>query len=148
LSRTEDGDVLTPAVGKATEPVEELQLRTRRGRLAPGLPRTGRRCGRSDPLGRLQADDLIGETTPAAQQDGPGGRLEERAVFGGELVAAQDDVHAAAVRMALVDENRLARPHEGLERVVEVLGVGRWVFVEDHEVDIEELEPPVLVRTQ
>ena len=43
-----------------------------------------------DPLGPLQADDLVGEAAPTAEQDGPGSRLEERPVLGGELVAAQD----------------------------------------------------------
>ena len=43
---------------------------------------------------------------------------------------------------------RLARPHEALERL-EALGVGRCpVLVEDHEVDVEHLEPPVLVRAR
>ena len=103
--------------------------------------------GRAILLGTLQADDLVGEAAPAAQQDGPGRGLEERAVLGGEPVAAQD-VHPAAARMALVGQGGLARPHQGLERVVEVLGVGGAVLVEDHEVDVEELQPPVLVRTE
>ena len=148
LSRAEDRDVLAPAIGEAAEPVEELQLRTRRGRLARwSASSAGGGCGRGDPLGTLQADDLVGEAAPAAQQDGPGGRLEERAVLGGELVAAQD-VDPAVARMALVDQGGLARPHEGLERVLEVLGVGGAVLVEDHEVDVEELQPPVLVGAE
>ena len=147
MSRAEDGDVLTPVIGKAAEPVEELQLRTRHGRLACGLPRNGRRGGWSDALGTLQANDLVGETAPAAQQDGPGGRLEQRAVLGGELVAAQD-VHPTVARLSLLDQEGLAHPHERLERIVEILGVGGAVLVEDHEVDVEELQPPVLVRTE
>ena len=107
-----------------------------------------RRWRRGDPLGRtLHADDLVGKTAPAAQQDGPGGRLEKRAVLGRELVAAQD-VHAAVARMALVDQDRLARADEGLERNLQVLGVGGAVLVDDHEVDVEELQPPVLVGAE
>ena len=49
LPGAEDRDVLAPVVGEATEPVEELQLRARRGRLAPTPSSTGpaRRVGRS-----------------------------------------------------------------------------------------------------
>src|SRR5450759_3374503 len=54
--------------------------------------------------GRSQADDLIGKTAPPAQKDGPGGRQEERAVLGGELVAAQD-VHPAVARMAFGNQD-------------------------------------------
>ena len=63
------------------------------------------------------------------------------------LVAAQD-VHPAVARMDPQDEGRLARPHEGLERIVKTLAVGGAVLVEDHQVDVEELQPPVLVRAE
>ena len=46
------------------------------------------------------------------------------------------------------DQDGLARPDERLERVLEVLGVRRALLVEDHEVDVEELQPPVLVRAE
>ena len=36
----------------------------------------------------------------------------------------------------------------GLERVLEVLGVGGAVLVDDHEVDVEQLQAPVLVGAQ
>ena len=68
----------------------------------------------------FEADDLVGEAAPAAEQDGPGGRLEQGPVLGGQPVAAED-VDAAVTRMALVAEDRLARPDERLERVVQVL---------------------------
>ena len=103
--------------------------------------------GAGDPLRTLEADDLIGEAAATAQQDGPRGRLEQRAVLGGDPVAAQD-VHAAATRVDLAGQRRLARPDEGLERVLQVLGVGGAVLVEDHEVDVEQLQPPVLVRAE
>jgi len=47
--------------------------------------------------------------------------------------------------MALVDQGGLARADEGLERIVEVLGVGGAMLVEDHEINVDELQPPVLV---
>ena len=148
LPRTQDRHVLAPVLGKATEPVGELQLRTWRGRLGLGLPRHRRFCRHRDPVGgALQADDLVGQAAPAAQQDGAGGRLEERAVLVGDMVAAQD-VDAAVPRMALEDQAGLAHPHEGLERLLEWLGVAGAVFVEDHEIDVEQLEPPVLVGTE
>ena len=48
----------------------------------------------------------------------------------------------------MVTERRLARPHQALERVVEVLGVGGAVLVDDDEIDVEQLEAPVLVSPQ
>ena len=67
MSGTEDGDVLTPPIGKAAEPVEELQLGTRAGRFASGLLRGRLRRRRGDPFGgTLEADDLIRKTAPAA----------------------------------------------------------------------------------
>ena len=103
--------------------------------------------GGADPLRALQADDLVGEAAPTAEEDRPGGRLEERPVLGGELVAAQDG-HPAAARMTVADQDGLARPDERLERTLEILGVRRAMFVEDDQVDVEELQPPVLVRAQ
>ena len=50
--------------------------------------------------------------------------------------------------MELVGQGGLARPDQGLERIVEVPGVGCVMLVEDHEIDVEELQPPVLMRAQ
>ena len=103
LSRAEDGDVLAPPIDEAAEAVEELELRAWRDRLAPGLARAGWRCRPSDPFGALQADDLVGEAAPATEQHRPGGGLEDRAILGGEPLAAQD-VHPTAARVAVAGQ--------------------------------------------
>ena len=50
--------------------------------------------------------------------------------------------------MRVVAEDRLARPHDRFECVLEVSAVRRAVLVEDHEVDVEQLQAPVLVGAQ
>ena len=149
LSRTEDRDVLPAVVGEAAEPVEELELRLRRDGLACRGRGAGAGCadGAGDLRRALEADDLVGQAAPAAQQDGPRRGLQQRPVLGGDPVAAQD-VDAAATSVALGREDRLAGPDERLERVLQVLRVRRAVLVEDHEVDVEELQPPVLVGAE
>ena len=144
LARTEDGDVFAPVRGKAAETIEELEVRARCGRFDLGRPHSGERGGRSDDLGSLQANDLIDQAASAAEQDGPGSTLQQRSVGVRELVTAQDVDPAAAV-VAVLDEDRLTCPHEGFERVVEVLDVCRPVLVDDHKVDVDELQSPVLV---
>ncbi len=47
-------------------------------------------------------------------------------------------------RMAFRNQAGLAHPDEGLERLLEGLGVCGAMLVEDHEIDVEELQPPVL----
>ena len=51
-------------------------------------------------------------------------------------------------RVAIMGQTRLTRSHQGLECLVEALGVRCAMLVEDHEVDIEELQPPVLMGAQ
>ena len=48
----------------------------------------------------------------------------------------------------LVDLRGLARSHDGLQRVLEILSVRDAVLVDDDEVDVEQLQPPVLVRPE
>ena len=50
--------------------------------------------------------------------------------------------------MGVMGQGGLARPHQALERLVEVLGVRGAVLVDDDEVDVEQFHPPVLVRPQ
>ena len=47
-----------------------------------------------------------------------------------------------------MDQRGLARPYQRFERIVEVLGIGGAVLVQDHEVDVEELQAPVLERAE
>ena len=96
------------------------------------------------PTRSLQADDLLGQAATPAQQDGPSRRLEQRPVFDGEQVATQD-VDATAGARSLVGQGRLAGPDEGLERLLEVLGIRHSLLVHDDEVDGQELQAPVLV---
>ena len=50
--------------------------------------------------------------------------------------------------MAVGGQGGLARAHECLERILEVLGVRGAMLVENHEIDVQELQPPVLVRAE
>ena len=121
-----------------------------RGHRSNCLSRDGRWWRHGDRGGgTLQADDLIGQAAPAAQQDGPGGRLEKGAILGRDLVAAKD-VHPAMARAAIADQiprggkTGLAHPNQGLERLLEELGICGALLVEDHQIDVEELQAPVL----
>ena len=51
-------------------------------------------------------------------------------------------------RMPVVTERRLTRSHQALERVVEVLAIRGAVLVDDDEIDVEQLEAPILVSPQ
>src|ERR1035437_3754985 len=45
-------------------------------------------------------------------------------------------------------ETGLAHPNEGLQRLLEDLGVCGALLVEDHQIDVEELQPPILEGTE
>ena len=149
LAGPEDRDVLAPVVGEAAEPVEELQLRARgRGCSVASTASAGCdgrgaiRSGRSSRMTwSARLPRRLSRTARAAAE-------QQRPILVGELVAAQD-VHP---RRGL-DERRGTRIDwlvrtTRLERVVEVLRVGGAVLVDDHEVDVEQLQPPVLVGAE
>jgi len=57
-----------------------------------------------------------------------------------ESWSAAQDVHPAVAGTAPVDQDGLARAHEGLERFVEAWAyVAPWL-VKDHEVNVEEID--------
>ena len=147
MTRAECGHVLASAVGEPSEPVEELQLRARLGgHVARWLH--GRWCrARRDRLGPLETDHLVGKRAASTEQHGSRRGLQQRAIRIGQLFPAQDE-HATHAAVAVLHGVRLARPHQCLQRVVQVLGIRRPVLVEDHQIDIEHLQAPVLVGPQ
>ena len=149
MSRTQDGHVLSPVPGEATQPVGKLQVGTRRGRHRSCLSRDDRRRRHGHRGGgTLQADDLIGKTASAAQQHGPGSRLEKGAILRRDLVTAKY-VHPAVTRADVTDQiprggqTRLAHPNQSFERLLKDLGICGALLVEDHQVDVKELQAPV-----
>ena len=116
--------------------------------LRPGRRWTGLRWRAGVvPTGSFQADDLLSQAAPPAQQDGTSRRLEQRPLFDGEQVATQDVDATMSVR-SLVGQGGLAGPDKGLERLLEVLGIRHPLLVHDDEVDGQELQVPVLVGAQ
>ena len=151
LARAEDRDVLAPAVGEPAQSIEELQLGPEGGRSGSdrrhGCRVGPRRQRRHRTLGSLEPDDLVGQAAATAQQDGPRGGLEQRAVRGRELVATQD-VDPATALARLLERAGLARPDDRLEEVLEAVRIRRPVLVDDHEIHVQQLQPPVLVRPE
>ena len=50
--------------------------------------------------------------------------------------------------LGFMDQDRLARPDDGFERILEALCVRCPVLVEDDQVHVEQLQAPVLVRPE
>ena len=150
LPFAEDGDVLAAVVGEASQAVEELELGARpaaRRRSDAGSAPGGARA-RAAGLGRPSARVTCSASVPcrlsrtarAAVCSASRSRAESRSF------AQDEDVPACLV--PLVPRRRLARPDQRLERRLELLRVGVALLVQDHEVDREPLQAPVLVRAE
>ena len=103
-----------------------------------------------DPAGLCgfrHAVELIGEWPALPDQDNPRDRCEQRAGFRRNQVGSQHEDTALPLR--LTDRRpRLACPHQGLERDLQILDVRRRALVQNHEIDRQLLHPPVFVRLQ
>ncbi len=103
--------------------------------------RAGRSQGGHCRLGRAPAVHLFRERSPAVADDGPCDGLEEGAVFLGYLVGGPDEDAAGSIPQVSVG----ARGDESHDLVVQRLPVAGMVFVPDHQVDGQSLEPPIRV---
>src|SRR4029079_14130680 len=161
LPLPEDGDVFTPVVDEAPEPVEELGLEVR-ARDVRGRLRSGRApSGRGGVARRLEARELLRERAVSTQEDDPRGHLEGGMILRGEQILPEDEDIAtcdalpllSSRRLArpcasappLLSSRRLARPYERLQRGLELLSIGLRLLVQDDEVDLQALHAPVLV---
>jgi hypothetical protein len=148
LGWPQDGHVFAPAVGEATQTVEELEVRSARQGVDSSRSLDRWRGRRFDgTVWTFEAHHLVGQAAPAAQQDRPGDGLQESPVLVRQPVAAKD-VDTTVGHVPLVGEGGLARPYQRLEGLLEVLRIRGAVLVDDHEVDVEQLQPPVLVGPQ
>ena len=149
LPRAEDRDVL--AARPSAKPPSPLKNSSSGRGAAASAPVSragaGARERRARP-GALEADDLLGERAPAARAGRPGRPPGAASRSSAESWSPRRMKTPPRTGRPACGQRRPARPHERLERVVEVLGVGGAVLVEDDEVDVEALHPPVLVGAE
>ena len=90
---------------------------------------------------------LLSQGAAAAQEHSPGGSLEQCAILGRNEISSENK-HAAERFLPLLLQARLAGPDLGLQSILEVLRVGRRLFVQDHEIHRQLFHPPVFVRAK
>ena len=148
VSVAQDRDVLLAVARKAAQSIEELQCRyvELRRRRAVGC---GRDCRRRTCRWRgvLETVDLLGETALSAEQHRACCRKQRQPCSTRDDVRAQDE-DASARRLAVDAGSRQAGADQRVERCLQILDIRGRAFVEDHEVDCQPLQPPVLERTQ
>ena len=108
------------------------------------------RASSRDPLSFLRfrhTVELIGERAALPNQNDPRHRREQRAGLRRQQVGPQHE-DAAAPALHAVRPGRLARAHQRLQRVLQILHIGRRALVQDHQIDRELLHPPVFVCLQ
>ena len=136
-----DRDPIFPAVGgeSADEPLKNESPGTSR---APG--RHARPGGRGDEgsgswRGAVDPVELAGERPPVAEEDDPGVRLERTLSSDGQEPELADEDAPRAV-----DEVAGVAPPDEVEQVlVELVELARGRAAQDHEVEVEPLEPEV-----
>ncbi len=147
LARAQGRDVLTAVRRESPEAVEELEIQ--RGR-SNGFDRLGRRAvtprGRPRPRSP-ESDHLLGQRATTCQNHNSRRSLQQ------DLVRRRHDVgpeheDAPMCRMALVAGCGLARPHHGLEGLLEARRVGGGLCIQNDQVGGNPLPVPVLVRPQ
>jgi hypothetical protein len=147
LPGAQDGDILPALLGEAAEPVEELKRRARRRSLRRSPPRGKARRRRGRGPGGLQTVQLLRERALSADQNRPGGGLEQGPGLHRDLMGAQDEDGAA--RPAFPDVRpRLAHADHGFQANLKILRIGGRPLVQDDEVDRQLLQPPIFVRPQ
>ncbi|MCY1390258.1 hypothetical protein D9M71_50740 [compost metagenome] len=142
----EDGQVLAALADESAQTVEELHAVGRGGRVLRRQQRRGGAKRLRRPAGRRrQEGQLGGDVAAMGVQHQACRRLQQGAGGHAHQVGAQGVDHAAH---ALFARARLVAAHQGFYRALQVLDVGRRAFVDDDQVDIQTLHPPVLVGPQ
>jgi hypothetical protein len=142
----EHGHVLAPIVGEAAQAIEELEIRRRdggRSRRGGGLSVLNERRH----VGSLRAGELLGQRAAPTGQHHSRYRLEHVALRSRHAVGTHE-IHASLGSGFVVRARRLAHADEGHQRCLEIFRVGRRTFVQNHQIDGEQLHPPVLVRAE
>ena len=121
----------------------------RRRRRFPGTgigrgPAPGRR---QHATRRLDAIELIGQVAAAAQQNDTGDGQQQGAGLDGNQVAAQH-VNAARVVLGAEMGRRPAGADKRFQGDLQVLDVRRAALVQDHEIDDQALQTPILAGPQ
>ena len=97
--------------------------------------------------GPSRAIQLLRQTATLADQDNPGNREQQRPRLGRDEVAPQN-VDAAARRVRRGRPAGLALARERLQRDLQILNIGGAALVQNHDVDGQQLHPPILVGLQ
>jgi hypothetical protein len=93
---------------------------------------------------RLQ---LLGERPVMAEQDGARGGPDQVPILLRQLLAPQDE-HLAVADGGFVGSARAGDANAPLEPVLQLVAVGEFVLVQDHQVDRQTLPAPVLVGSE
>jgi hypothetical protein len=91
--------------------------------------------------------DLLRQGAVATQEDGSSRRLQRTALLRGQELFPQDEDISVCL-VLFMPRGELARPDQGLQGGLELLGVGVRPLVENDEIDRQPLEVPVLVRAE
>ena len=103
-----------------------------------------RRDGRG---GFFQTFDLLEEAAAAVPDHRSSGALEQAARLGRNQFVAKDE-HRSAPTFFPGWPVRLAGPNHRLQSGLQILRVGRGIFVQNHQVDRQLLHPPVFVGAE
>src|SRR5689334_1096500 len=141
LSRAGRNDVFASIRRESSDAVEQDEIVLPRGDFAGALRPVG--VDRSEPrdsyLGGYATVDLVGQRPAAVDDDRAGDRLEQRPVFGGNLLGVAHENAAGPIDEAGFD----ARSDQPQDLLLQPLPVDVVIFVPDDQVDRQSLQTPV-----
>ncbi|MNT05138.1 hypothetical protein D3C72_1397470 [compost metagenome] len=143
----EQGDVLATLFGKATQPIEKLQLWMMWMLEWHGVPWSDDRPGWRERRRVGQAGQLLLQRSTARRQHDTRRREQQIAYLGTHQIGSHR-VHRPLCQFGMEAWPRLAAAHGGLDAVLQILHIGGGVFIDDHQIDGKPLHAQILMGEQ